>query len=125
MAGWTVASELLSSRSVVWCVGIGEDISFDLAIHAAYGMPIDAFDPTPRSLDWVRGQPLPPDYRVHPYGLADRDGEVSFRPPTDPRHVSNSMASDEADGASVCCDLWDGDAQEGALRDGVQTKRGA
>lgn len=90
-AGWTVASERLSSRSVVWCVGIGEDISFDLALHDAYGMPIEAFDPTPRSLAWIRKQPLPVAYRVHPYGLADRDGEVSFQPPADARHVSHSM----------------------------------
>lgn len=97
-AGWTVACERLSSRSVVWCVGIGEDISFDLAIHDAYGMPIEAFDPTPRSLTWVRMQPLPASYRVHPYGLADRDGEVSFRPPLDPGHVSHSMLHDEGAG---------------------------
>ena len=65
-------------------------------------MPIDAFDPTPRSLAWVRAQPLPAAYRVHPYGLADRDGQVSFRPPVDPRHVSHAMIPDApADGASV------------------------
>ena len=93
-AGWTIASERLSSRSVVWCVGIGEDISFDLSLHDAYGMPIEAFDPTPRSLAWVRAQPLPATYRVHPYGLADRDGEVSFQPPADPGHVSHSMVPD-------------------------------
>ena len=102
MAGWTVSDERLSNRSVVWCVGIGEDISFDLALHRAYGMPIDAFDPTPRSLAWVRGQPLPAAYRVHPYGLADRDGQVSFRPPSDPRHVSHAMIPDAAaDGSCI------------------------
>lgn len=101
-AGWTVACDRLSDRSVAWCVGIGEDISFDLALHEAYGMPIDAFDPTPRSLAWVRGQPLPAGYRVHPYGLADRDGQVSFRPPADPMHVSHAMIADGvADSVSV------------------------
>lgn len=101
-AGWTVAGEWLSGRSIVWCVGIGEDISFDLALHDAYGMPIEAFDPTPRSLAWVRAQRLPAAYRVHPYGLADRDGEVSFRPPADPRHVSHSMVHEAAaDGTGV------------------------
>lgn len=96
-AGWTVAGDRLSSRSVVWCVGIGEDISFDLGLHRAYGMAIDAFDPTPRSLDWVRGQHLPDGYRVHPYGLADRDARVSFRPPLDPKHVSHTMLDDQTD----------------------------
>jgi len=90
-AGWTVASERLSSRLVVWSIGIGEDISFDLALHDAYGMPIEAFDPTPRSLAWVREQSLPAAYRVHPYGLADSDEVVSFRQTADPRHVSHSM----------------------------------
>lgn len=101
-AGWTVATERLASRSVVWCVGIGEDISFDLALQHAFGMPIDAFDPTPRALAWVRGQPLPAAYRVHPYGLADRDGRVAFRPPVDSRHVSHAMIPDAAaDGACI------------------------
>lgn len=91
----------LSSRSVVWCVGIGEDISFDIALHDAYGMPIEAFDPTPRSLAWVRGQPLPAAYRVHPYGLADRDGRVSFVPPADPRHVSHTMIDGDGRGGGT------------------------
>lgn len=93
-AGWTVATERLSYESVVWCVGIGEDVSFDLGLHEAYGMPIEAFDPTPRSLAWIRSQSLPDAYHVHPFGLADCDGDVAFQPPNNPMHVSHSILQD-------------------------------
>lgn len=92
-AGWTVARDFLARDSVVWCVGIGEDISFDLELKQQFGMEIHAFDPTPRSLDWVRRQPLPAGYHVHPWGLADCDGTVQFRPPDNPEHVSHSMVT--------------------------------
>ncbi|HKU37017.1 MAG TPA: FkbM family methyltransferase [Polyangiales bacterium] len=87
--GYAVAVELLRPESVVYSVGIGEDASFDLALIARFGCSVHAFDPTPRSLSWVRAQPdLPPQFHVHAYGLADYDGIASFAPPKNPAHVS-------------------------------------
>ncbi|HKP59158.1 MAG TPA: FkbM family methyltransferase [Polyangiales bacterium] len=92
--GYAVATELLDAGSVVYSFGIGEDVSFDLALIERFGCQVHAFDPTPRSLAWVRSQQLPPQFSVHPFGLADYDGIASFAPPKNPAHVSfNQLAA--------------------------------
>lgn len=90
--GWAVADHLLGPRSTVYSVGIGEDISFDLSLIRTRGVTIHAFDPTPRSLRWLRTQSIPEKFVVHPYGLADLDGQLAFFPPADPGHASFSIA---------------------------------
>lgn len=92
-AGWTVASEYLSKDSVVWSAGIGEDITFDLAIAEEWGLAIDAFDPTPRALAWVAKQNVPNYYRVHKFGFAGEDGEAVFTPPANPNFVSHRLVN--------------------------------
>ncbi len=90
-AAWTVAPEYLCKESIVWSVGVGEDISFDEKLHDHFGMRIDAFDPTPRSLAWLRARGVPDWFHLHPIGLAGKDGIASFRPPANPMHVSFAM----------------------------------
>jgi len=89
--GWTVCPEGLGTGSVVYSFGIGKDITFDLELLERFGLEVHAFDPTPESLEWLRGQKLPPNLFVHAYGLASRDGTAMFHPPENPRHVSHSM----------------------------------
>jgi hypothetical protein len=89
--GWSIAPAAISSEAVVYSFGIGEDISFDLALIKRFGIVVHAFDPTPRSIAWVHRQDLPASFRLHGYGLADFDGEAVFAPPADPTHVSHAI----------------------------------
>ncbi|MCC7338460.1 MAG: FkbM family methyltransferase [Pirellulaceae bacterium] len=103
-ACWTIASECLNQNSIVYCVGIGEDISFDVGLSERFGVCIHAFDPTPKSLAWIRLQSLPANYHVHTYGLAAEDGELLFAPPDNPDHVSHRIvAKFEANLNTVRC----------------------
>jgi FkbM family methyltransferase len=89
--GYAVAPNLLSRESVVYSFGLGEDVSFDLALIERFGCVVHGFDPTPRSLDWLGAQALPAALIIHPHGLAGIDGVSSFAPPTNPAHVSHSV----------------------------------
>lgn len=91
--GWEVAVDGLDAHSIVYSFGIGEDATFDLELIRRFGLTVHGFDPTPRSLDWVERQQLPAEFIMHDYGLADRDGPVSFFPPAKPEHVSHSVLS--------------------------------
>ena len=95
--GYEVLPALLRADSVVYSVGIGEDISFDLALIERFGCKVHGFDPTPRSLAWLEAQALPERFVVHPYGIADIDGTLGFTPPANPAHVSHSVLGNGAE----------------------------
>lgn len=101
---WPVIKGSLGPESVVYSFGVGEDLSFDLEATALYGCAIDAFDPTPRSLDWVARQDLPATIRVHPYGLAGSSRILRFSPPANEAHVSY-FAQDEGSEAGEMIEL--------------------
>jgi len=100
--GYEIVPELLTEHSVVYSVGIGEDISFDLGLIEHFGCTVHGFDPTPRSLAWLAAQALPPTFAVHGFGLSDFDGTASFAPPKNPAYVSHSVLTENRDG---CIDL--------------------
>jgi FkbM family methyltransferase len=90
-ARWSIHPTGLSKDSVVYSCGVGEDISFDLELIRRFGVTVHAFDPTPRTVQWLRTQAVPKQFIFHEYGIADRDGCTRFFPPEDPSHVSHSM----------------------------------
>lgn len=100
-AQWAVCLDGLSENSVVYSIGVGEDISFDLELIARCGMRIHAFDPTPRSIRWLELQQLPDKFIFHDYGVADYDGISAFFPPADPLHVSYSAISRPSRGPKI------------------------
>ncbi|HEY6724319.1 MAG TPA: FkbM family methyltransferase [Polyangiaceae bacterium] len=86
-----VYSGSLGPGSIVYSFGVGEDASFDVALIETFGAQVHAFDPTPRSIEWVKAQTLPPSFHFLPVGIAEFDGEGEFHPPTNPAHVSHSL----------------------------------
>lgn len=94
--GWTVATGPLSRDSVVYSFGVGEDISFDLGMIARFGVTVHAFDPTPRSIAWLRAQSVPDQFRFYDFGIAAYDGTARFFPPHDDAHVSFSTLGSAA-----------------------------
>lgn len=83
-----VVLDLLTKDSLVYSFGIGEDISFDLELMEKIGCSVLAFDPTPKSLAWIKSQPLPTGFQFFEYGLSDKDGTLMFEPPPNPEWVS-------------------------------------
>ena len=90
-ASWCVCPGGLSASSVVYSFGVGEEISFDLELIRRFSVHVHAFDPTPRSIEWLEKQSLPPKFVFHAYGVADFDGHAKFLPPVNPAHVSHSL----------------------------------
>jgi FkbM family methyltransferase len=90
-ARWCIWPDMISADSVVYTFGVGEDVSAELQLIRRFGLHVYAFDPTPRSVTWVRGQSFPPQFGFYEYGLAAFDGVASFQPPANSLHVSHSM----------------------------------
>lgn len=90
--GFYVHPELLNQDSIIYSLGIGEDISFDSAVIKKHNCFVFGFDPTPKSINWVKlNQVLPSKFLFYEYGIADRSGMVDFFLPKNIEHVSGSF----------------------------------
>lgn len=98
--GWVIQPGELNRNSIVYSFGAGEDISFDLAMIERFGMTVHVFDPTPKSMHWVRSQTVPERFVFHPVGLADYDGTARFVLPREDKtsyHISTEGGVDVAE----------------------------
>jgi FkbM family methyltransferase len=92
---WVVSPTNLSSESVVYSFGIGDEISFDLDLIRRFDVRVHAFDPTPASHRWLEAQQLPDAFIPYTYGLAHYDGTATFYAPTNPSWISHSLLAAE------------------------------
>jgi FkbM family methyltransferase len=92
--GWVVPTALIRRDWVVWDAGVGEDASFALELIRRFGCTVDAFDPTPRAIAYVRAALADePAFRLHEVGLWSEDVQLRFWAPRDPTHVSHSVVN--------------------------------
>jgi FkbM family methyltransferase len=91
-----VATRPLEERgpgALVYSFGLGEDVSFDLALIERFAAEVWGFDPTPRSIAWLRAQVLPAAFHLVEQGIAARDGALRFYEPQNPAHISHSLVN--------------------------------
>lgn len=115
--GWYVPSKLLDAQSICYCIGAGEDISFDIELINRFSCHVYTFDPTPRAQRHVEGiRQSIQDRNVHtveyspsesyrcdsitlanlhffPYGIWREGGVMRFYVPKDSAHVSHSLVN--------------------------------
>jgi FkbM family methyltransferase len=111
--GWYCCPALLGPGRTAMCCGAGEDITFDVALNAMWGMRIICVDPTPRAILHVEsflaasrdGRPMQieagplsydmtgfraTDFIFVPRAVWSTDGILDLYAPKDPAHVSYS-----------------------------------
>jgi FkbM family methyltransferase len=101
--GWTVCPVGISSDSVVYSFGIGDNINFDLFLIEKFGVDVHAFDPTPMTAEWLARQTLPAKFRYHAVALSNRDGVADFFAPVEGRkcHTLQERVPGQASTAQV------------------------
>lgn len=88
--GFFIAPDLVPSTGIVYSFGVGTDVSFDLEMIKQHECKVFGFDPTPKSIMWVREQKLPKEFTMQPYGIGALTERVRFNLPKNPDHVSGS-----------------------------------
>lgn len=88
--GFYLNPVLLNENSIVYSIGIGEDVSFDLDIIKNFNCNVFGFDPTPKSISWVKSQNLNKLFVFNEYGISKYSGLVKFYLPQNKNHVSGS-----------------------------------
>ena len=89
---------LKKNKIIVYSFGIGEDLSFSEDIIKQFGGAVEvyAFDPTPKSFEYVKKNPLysnaeSTNFRFYNYALASENGEDIFYLPTNENYVSGAL----------------------------------
>ena len=80
---------------IIYSAGVGEDISFDQALLEEFHCKIFAFDPTPKSINWIQQQKIPNGFLFFPYGIGDKTEKKPFYLPKNETHVSGSIFTHE------------------------------
>jgi FkbM family methyltransferase len=75
---WTICPEGMHAERIIYSLGVGNNVAWDLEMIERFGVAIHAFDPTPASVSWVRAQHLPDRFHFHALGVAARDGTARF-----------------------------------------------
>jgi FkbM family methyltransferase len=91
--GFYVCPSIICESSIVYSFGIGEDISFDKCIYDKHNCAVYAFDPTPKSINWIKKQSLFAKFHFYEFGLSDKCGWIDFYLPKNQNHVSGSITS--------------------------------
>lgn len=94
--GFVIATSCLSPNCSILSFGIGEDISFDTAMMKEYHAQVHGFDPTPKSIAWVKKNVSDSHFHFFPYGLSDREESAVFYLPDSPANVSGSIVNHAA-----------------------------
>jgi FkbM family methyltransferase len=90
--GWVIPTSMLNNKSIVYCVGCGEDITFDLSLIDSFSCLVYGFDPTPRAIKHVKENARDnSNYIFHEYGLWDCEDTLKFFSPKNQEHVSHSL----------------------------------
>lgn len=91
--GWTIISDSLSRDSIVYSVGIGNDITFDISVISKYGCEIFGYDPTPGIDTFLSNSSVPDNFLFRSIGLSSNNGTLKFFKPKVESHVSHQKFS--------------------------------
>ena len=95
--GFYINPTLLNPNSIIYSFGIGKDVSFDKACMKNHKCKIFAFDPTPKSINFISKQNLPELFTFFNYGITEaKSGVFSFYLPANPKGVSGSLVESDA-----------------------------
>jgi|WetSurMetagenome_2_1015567.scaffolds.fasta_scaffold254932_2 FkbM family methyltransferase len=78
-AAWVICPDDLSPSTIVYSLGVGDEIQFDLSLIEKYSLNVYAFDPTPEAVAWIGRQKLPNRFHFIDYGVLDYDGTAQFQ----------------------------------------------
>lgn len=91
--GFFVHPNQINEYSIVYSFGIGEDISFDEDLINRHACTIYGFDPTPKSIHFVRSNQHSAKFVFSPIGIDSQNGIATLYLPKNKNHVSGSIIS--------------------------------
>lgn len=105
---WRICPVGIDQNSVVFSLGVGDDIGFDTGMITIYNCHVHAFDPTPRWIEWIKSKNLPQQFHFYPYAIGGTDGSMKLfprmpngKPSSTMLTVMNEGVNDTTEGITV------------------------
>ena len=89
--GFYINPDTLNKNAVIYSFGIGQDISFDLTAIAKHDCQVFGFDPTPKSIAWVKAQKFPINFTFEGIGVGKENEKSILNLPKNEDAVSGSL----------------------------------
>jgi FkbM family methyltransferase len=91
--GFYLFPEVLKKKPVILSFGIGQDLSFDRAVSDRFACQVICFDPTPKSINWIKNQnqDLVKGLVFFQYGISEKTQHTKFFLPNNEDYVSGSV----------------------------------
>jgi len=89
--GFYICPIEINSNSLIYSFGIGEDISFDIGLINLYNCNVFAFDPTPKSIEFIKINSPIKNFYFNAFGISNISEETFFLLPNNKNHVSGSL----------------------------------
>jgi len=94
--GFYLHTNKINSNSIIYSLGIGQDITFDSRVMDLFNCQVYAFDPTPKSVNWVKKNVFNKNFKFIPNGISKSSGVKKFYKPKNQLHVSGSLYDSHA-----------------------------
>lgn len=96
-----LVKNMKDERLIIYSAGIGDQIHFELELlkilKTGGKAELYAFDPTPKSLEFLSNQELPENFHVFPYAISEKNETLQFALPTKDGWVSGSAENVKQD----------------------------
>ena len=102
---WEFFPQHINQHSVIYSLGVGDSIEFDLGIIKHHGCKVYAFDPTPYAVEWISSQNTPSELQFHPWAVSGKDGNLRMIQRTNKRGQKSEVMWTEAPSGSVAEDV--------------------
>ena len=89
--GFYLHPKKINKKSIIYSLGVGEDITFDSEVMDHFKCQVFAFDPTPKSIEWVKKNVSDKNFKFSPFGISKSSGVKKFYKPKNQLHVSGSL----------------------------------
>ena len=88
---WEFCPQYINQHSVIYSLGVGDSIEFDVGIIKHHGCKVHAFDPTPYAVQWISSQNIPSELKFHKWAVSGKDGSLRMTQRTNKRGQKSSL----------------------------------
>ncbi|MEC7860007.1 MAG: FkbM family methyltransferase [Pseudomonadota bacterium] len=101
---WEFCPQYINQHSVIYSLGVGDSIEFDLGIIKHHGCQVHAFDPTPYAVEWISDQNTPSELQFHPWAVSGKDGSLRMTQRTNKKGQKSEVMWTEVLSGSIAED---------------------